>query len=486
MAGPAHRLLPAINAQGPTIGNIMRIRSTFVCLLALLSLPSLTGCSLIQQLLNKGEPVSGPDATPPSNYAPLYVQRIGTFTPDATDAAVQITRIDVSDPSTARAYIHVVDSNGTYLSGAAKGDWRSWWCEIREEIGSISRPLSDYTLREVTEADRQPHAIALVMDHSGSMGETRARAVQSAANKLIDSKKSEDAMTFVKYDGDVLVEVPLTSDPSMLHNGLGLDGLDGFGGMTAIGDGISAGIDQVKTSGAARKAVIIFTDGLDNSSTIPRETVIENAKRAGVIVCAVDFGENTNPDYLKAVAEATGGSYYKIYRTSEFDLVFEDIYRRLRNYYLLEYRPTEYGVHRLSAKLCLEKDTVTTFTSYNNTPDIGTVALLNVFFDVAKSNIKAESKPAIDNVYSLMRTFPTMTIELRGHTDSDNSTGDPDYNVKLSQARADAVREELIRRGISGDRITALGFGESQPIAENTTPEGKAKNRRTEFVITSR
>ena len=85
-----------------------------------------------------------------------------------------------------------------------------------------------------------------------------------------------------------------------------------------------------------------------------------------------------------------------------------------------------------------------------------------------------------------MKAMPTLKIELRGHTDSTNSTGDPDYNVTLSQQRADAVRNELIRRGINGSRIQSIGFGEAMPVATNTTPEGRAKNRRTEFVIVER
>ena len=449
----------------------------------------LGGCSLIQGLLNgkKGEPASGPDATPPPGYAPIYVQRNGTFSPDAKDAAIQVTRVDATNPTSIKVYAHIVDSNGTYLSGAANGNWRSWWCGIEDEIAGKKTTVTDFTLREVTEAERQSYALALVMDHSGSMGEARARAVQDAAEDLIAKKEGEDALAFVKYDGSVLVEVPLTTSAATLRSGLRKSGLSGFGGMTAIGNGIQAGISQVASAGnASRKAVIIFTDGLDNSSTVSRDSVIAMARRDGVVICAVDFGENTNPDYLKAVAEETGGSYYKIYQTSEFDLVFEDIYRRLRNYYLIEFSPKTYGLHTIRMKLCLERDSLETVALYDNTPDAGTVALLNVYFDVGKAELKPESTPAIENVLSLMNAYPGLRIELRGHTDSTNSTGDPDFNRKLSQRRADAVKDALVGRGISGERIGAIGFGESQPVADNATPEGRAKNRRTEFVILQR
>ena len=82
-----------------------------------------------------------------------------------------------------------------------------------------------------------------------------------------------------------------------------------------------------------------------------------------------------------------------------------------------------------------------------------------------------------------MKAFPNMVIEIRGHTDSLNSTGDPNYNLKLSQRRADAVKQALVRKGISADRIQTIGYGEKQPIADNKNEEGRALNRRTEFKV---
>jgi outer membrane protein OmpA-like peptidoglycan-associated protein len=103
-----------------------------------------------------------------------------------------------------------------------------------------------------------------------------------------------------------------------------------------------------------------------------------------------------------------------------------------------------------------------------------------VYFDVDKAELKPESKPALDNIEAMMRMFPSMVIEVRGHTDS---TGNSQYNLRLSERRAAAVRTELIKRGIAAERIRAVGFGDTQPIADIRTPEGRAQNRRTEFII---
>jgi len=79
-----------------------------------------------------------------------------------------------------------------------------------------------------------------------------------------------------------------------------------------------------------------------------------------------------------------------------------------------------------------------------------------------------------------MKTNPELKIEIIGHTDS---TGPEDYNQRLSELRARVVADWLIRNGINSKRIKAIGKGESEPIADNSTPEGRAKNRRTEIRI---
>jgi outer membrane protein OmpA-like peptidoglycan-associated protein len=106
---------------------------------------------------------------------------------------------------------------------------------------------------------------------------------------------------------------------------------------------------------------------------------------------------------------------------------------------------------------------------------------LEVFFDTDKAVIKPESFDRIEEFANFLKAHPELKAEIQGHTDSDASD---QYNMGLSQRRADAVRNALIERyGIAPDRLTAKGFGETQPIASNATPEGKAKNRRIQARI---
>jgi hypothetical protein len=104
-----------------------------------------------------------------------------------------------------------------------------------------------------------------------------------------------------------------------------------------------------------------------------------------------------------------------------------------------------------------------------------------IHFNTASSVILPRSYPVLDEVARKLRDHPEfLRIRIEGHTDS---RADEAYNQKLSEARANAVRDYLIRRGISPDRLTAVGFGESQPIDTNETAEGRARNRRTVIRI---
>ena len=100
-------------------------------------------------------------------------------------------------------------------------------------------------------------------------------------------------------------------------------------------------------------------------------------------------------------------------------------------------------------------------------------------FDVNKSTIKPESMGTINYVVKMMQDHAELNFSIEGHTDSD---GDDASNQKLSEARSKAVMEKMVEMGIAANRLTSKGWGESKPMTGNDTPEGKAQNRRVEFV----
>lgn len=109
-----------------------------------------------------------------------------------------------------------------------------------------------------------------------------------------------------------------------------------------------------------------------------------------------------------------------------------------------------------------------------------TYTLKNVFFDTGLATLKPESYQALNELVDILKLKPAMIIEIEGHTDN---TGTKEINQKLSQNRAESVRNYLIKKGIAASRVTAAGYGDTIPVADNSTDEGKAKNRRTEVKI---
>jgi outer membrane protein OmpA-like peptidoglycan-associated protein len=108
----------------------------------------------------------------------------------------------------------------------------------------------------------------------------------------------------------------------------------------------------------------------------------------------------------------------------------------------------------------------------------GRLVLTGVQFETGRAVLSPRSFPALDKVAASLKEWTEVRVEIQGHTDS---RGDPFVNKQLSQVRAEAVRLYLIQQGVAPDRLTAIGFGEEQPIETNNTAAGRQKNRRVEM-----
>ena len=113
---------------------------------------------------------------------------------------------------------------------------------------------------------------------------------------------------------------------------------------------------------------------------------------------------------------------------------------------------------------------------------VGVVYVMeDIYFDVNKATIKPESEVRLNKVLKTLQTYSDISVEISGHTDSDGSAKS---NQKLSEARAESVKDWLVKKGIDAKRISTVGQGEDKPVADNKTKEGKQKNRRIEFKRT--
>lgn len=106
---------------------------------------------------------------------------------------------------------------------------------------------------------------------------------------------------------------------------------------------------------------------------------------------------------------------------------------------------------------------------------------LDVKFDFDKSVVKEDSMADIQSLADFMKQYPQTSTVVEGHTDS---VGSDAYNQGLSERRANAVRDVLVNQyGVEGDRVSSVGYGESRPVADNETDEGRAVNRRVEAAV---
>lgn len=143
-------------------------------------------------------------------------------------------------------------------------------------------------------------------------------------------------------------------------------------------------------------------------------------------------------------------------------------------------RAAEEANRRLNEALGQLRSLVAEITDLRETQRGLVISLSDILFDVGRSTVKPGSQANIERIAVVLRQYPQHQILVEGHTDA---TGSEEFNLRLSQDRANAVRSALVAGGVDASKISAEGFGESQPVANNDTPAGRQQNRRVEIVI---
>jgi outer membrane protein OmpA-like peptidoglycan-associated protein len=180
-----------------------------------------------------------------------------------------------------------------------------------------------------------------------------------------------------------------------------------------------------------------------------------------------------------AVTDLTTGEIVANYRTDDRTGTYFVMLNRGRRYSITAESPlhvfysNEYTVPKDAEGKDLKKDIILYRAAGGQTR-------LLVFFDFDKSELQKESLPDLKRAAQFLKSNPTLSIEIAGHTDS---VGTEDYNRSLSQDRADAVMRYLGGNGVGRDRMRARGYGEAQPVADNATEDGRANNRRVEMRV---
>jgi VWFA-related protein len=402
-------------------------------------------------------------------------------------------------PDEVELQVSVMDTAGRFITGLAPphfqgtGNYRAYWRALTDsssQTGSLNAArVRSFDVVEVREAAQDTHAVAFVLDHSPSMGNNRALRLQEAVARTLGIVKRQDFISVIKFTKSIKVEVPLTNDTNAYRRGFLIDGLEGYGGGTALYDGAMAGIQELKKAPAsATKIVVLFSDGGDNSSKYKLQDVYKLAKQEGVRIFTISYGVYDEIEPMQNLASYTGGKLYQLYSAREFPFAFGDVYKSLKNYYRVRYHPVEAASkHAVQLRLAVpELVSVSTATAeydrslFTPLDAVGSVQLVNIEFETGKATIQVSSMQQIRDFAAYLKRSPKIVMEVRGHTDD---KGADDLNQKLSEARAEAVAGALVQYGASRAQLRTKGFGKTQPLAPNDSEENRRKNRRTEFAI---
>jgi len=386
--------------------------------------------------------------------------------------------------------VTVLDNAGRFVTGLAPPNyrgvvpWRSLWSWLSDSCKGTAFSIDSFTVEERRQERSERFAVAFVLDHSPSMGQARILRLRQAVAGVVREFIPGDAVTILSFGGRSDVEVPITADSTVYR---AFDPMAGkMIGGTAIYDAVAAAIEQLrKTPPEYRRIIVLFTDGEDNSSKLSLHAAVRRAVDSSVTVYTIAYGWFSE-EPLRLLAQGTRGHLYRIYSVREFPAIFSRIYRALRSYYRIRYRPPQcVGLHTVRVGLQLGKCSTFTIAHYDRSvlttlDTVGTIVFFPIEFEFDQATLRPESLPLLERIADAMKAHPSLVIEVRGHTDD---RGTDAYNLRLSQRRAEAVVEALVAMGVERSRLRAVGFGKSRPLVPNTSEENRSRNRRTEFVI---
>ncbi|MDZ4744952.1 MAG: OmpA family protein [bacterium] len=398
-----------------------------------------------------------------------------------------------SYPDSIRMFVRVLDSTGNIVTHMAqpyvKAGAPNYFTRLEEHLGTgrfrKNAVVEKFTVREFSEQDSIPTYIALALDYSGSMKPVKD-AIEAGTELFVGMKRDCDLISITGFHKEATVVSPLSRSGNDILRSYRDYSKRTQGLFSASMDGIMKSLHTLDSVPISEpKVAIVFADGDENSSQLKVQDIIEYGVKNNVSVYCIGFGY-ANDETLQALSLYTGGKYYRAYSKQDLKQIFVDIYRSLRNYYLVRYVPPQYnGLHVVDVTVNVPgRDTLVARGQYEKNPidtNFRTTEFTRpILFAYNSSVIDTSSFHIIDEIADAMTRNPRIVLEVQGHTDN---IGDEAFNINLSTARAEAVRDALIARNIGTSSLRTRAFGFSMPVAPNDTEENRARNRRTVFKI---
>jgi len=351
-------------------------------------------------------------------------------------------------------------------------------------VGALTAESNDRIIEEIRASYSEKEEVRItpkidnfiiLLDQSGSMFIKEQGKTQSKAEKAKNSMTAlNEHIPELGYRGSMDVFAPGKTliSPNEYNREMFKKTIEGlpktgrvFGNQTPLGDAILE-LDSTLSKSAGKTAVLIVSDGEKNVGKDALQAArATHAKYPNVCFHALSFAENEKARAtLKAITQVNDCVYSEASELSENPTAVAQLARDI--FYTVEVR--EVVAEVFEEVVAVEAAAVIP----------AAIELDNVNFDFDKYELTPTAKMNLDGHLQSFSSQPDRHILIKGYADS---TGPEDYNQKLSERRAQAVYDYLTSRGVNSERMKTFGYGESQPVADNSTAEGRALNRRAEI-----
>jgi outer membrane protein OmpA-like peptidoglycan-associated protein len=361
------------------------------------------------------------------------------------------------------------------------------------------RPLTkdEYSLKGTSIKQCKPKDYCILIDHSGSMTK-RIQSIYREVEQFIDHKNDFDHVALINYTTEVKIACEFIANKRKLVNEL-------FDPKNSLpGGGDNAGLayetfmqELMDKHPNDELEVIIFSD-MSGMRDEKLDRLIPKAYADSIETHRLIYFENIRGSLItkkgkERVLKTYDYKYGKSYvvdRLGGISACLNNIIDEDCMTTTVELPIYQSGLNQYRLVTSLGANNDTTLVKYSHHVDtvvlelskfeVDTVNILHIEFASGSDQISDESLSEVKRLVDFLETYPDIRIEVQGHTDNQGSY---DYNIGLSHKRAQAVMNALVNSGIKTYRIEANGYGYTKPVESNDTPEGRRRNRRTEFVI---
>ena len=408
----------------------------------------------------------------------------------------------------------VVDTLGNYISGLAPplgndSISKVYFSRLSETIENKNNTLK-FKVKEIQESASTPYDYSLVLDYSGSMTST-IDYLEESVKTFILRKYLNDRISITKFDDKIETIAPLLSNSEKLFDYYKFDGLDGFGGKTALYAGADKGL-SVLDSSDRKKVMVLFTDGYENSSlqyfgqyAFTANQLALHLRQKDTRLFIISYGTGTNSELLLKLANLSDGKVYYINSPDKIARVFDEMPRVLHQYYEIRYKPVKSpGNHRVILNFNnhahkagsvffdyyigddfdisdeeFDEENYWYRTINGKKPVSPPQVAVNFVFN--EDYVRKDYIPNLEKYLKYLKTYPESELDVLAHADH---VGTEEQCFLLTERRANAVKDYFVLKGIDQHRIHTRSFGKSFPVWPVEDESWKAaENRRVELII---